>query len=32
MNEIYDIMDINYLLYENGEQTILLKGDKKELR
>jgi hypothetical protein len=32
MNEIYDIMDINYLLYENGEQTILLKGDKKDLR
>lgn len=28
-HEIYDLMDINYLLYENGEQTILLKGDKK---
>lgn len=29
MHEIYDFMDINYLLYENGEQTILVKSDKK---
>ena len=31
MNKIYDIMDINELLYENGEQTIVTKADKKDL-
>lgn len=31
LNKIYDIMDVNELLYENGEQTILLKGDKKNI-
>ena len=29
MNKLYDIMDVNELLYESGEQTIVVKGDKK---